>query len=524
MAITLRILHLEDTALDAELIHATLADAGFACDATLVETREAFVEAIEGGPFDIILADFRLPSFDGLCALELARELCPDTPFIFVSGSLGEEVAIETLKRGATDYVLKDRLVRLIPSVNRALDEVEQREKRRSLEDQLLQASKMESIGTLAGGVAHDFNNLLTVIIGNAQVALTRISEGDPTYDSLVEIERVGRRAADLTSQLLVFSRRQRLNPRIVNLNDLLPDFMKMLERIIGANIEVQFDSSSSLPLLTADPTQIEQAVMNLAVNARDAMPNGGRLTIRAREVTLDAASCPPDSEAKPGRYVRIEVSDNGTGIDALARKRMFEPFFTTKEPGKGTGLGLSVAYGVIKQHNGFIEVDSVVGSGTTFSLFVPVGETRDAEQTREVLEVEVRGGAETILVAEDEESLRTLVQQVLGGLGYHVMLARDGLEAVEIFAQHRDEIDLVTLDLVMPRLSGCEAYERIREYQQDVPVIFVTGYAGETAGPARLAASGAELLQKPFSVDMLGRKIRRILDQARRSSPATSP
>jgi two-component system cell cycle sensor histidine kinase/response regulator CckA len=418
---------------------------------------------------------------------------------------------------------LKDRLSRLVPSVNRALEEVEQRENRRSLEDQLRQAHKMESIGTLAGGVAHDFNNLLTVIIGNAQLALAKVKPGDPTYDSLIESEKVGRRAADLTGQLLVFSRRQKLDPRIVNLNDSLPDFMKMLERIIGANIEVQFESPSNLPLLTADPAQIEQAVMNLAVNARDAMPSGGRITIKAREVTLDEDYCQQDPLAKPGRYVRIDVSDSGTGIDDVTRKRIFEPFFTTKEPGKGTGLGLSVVYGVIKQHNGFIEVDSVLGRGTTFALFVPVVEPGDSELVRESLDSELRGGAETILVAEDEESLRTLVQQVLGGLGYRVMLARDGREAVEIFAQHRDQIDLVTLDMVMPRLSGREAYEQIRKFQRDVPVIFVTGYAGETAGPPFLEETGAELLHKPYSVDMLGRKIRKVLDLGRRSSPATS-
>ena len=522
LTIPLRIVHLEDEALDAELIQATLAAEGFECDAIRVDTREAFVEAIEREPFDIILADFRLPSFDGLCALELARERCPDTPFIFVSGSLGEEVAIEMVKKGATDYVLKDRLSRLVPSVKRALEEVEQREKRKSLEDQLRQSHRLESIGALAGGVAHDFNNLLTVIIGNAQLALARIGRGDPTYDSLIEIEKVGRRAANLTGQLLVFSRRHKLDSRTVNLNDSLPDFLKMLERIIGADIEVKFDTAADLPLLTADPAQIEQAVMNLAVNARDAMPSGGSITIKATEAVLDDEYCQQHPLAKPGRYVRIEVSDNGTGIDAATKDRIFEPFFTTKEPGKGTGLGLSVVYGVVKQHDGFIEVDSVPGDGTTFGLFLPVGEVIEAEPVRKVVDAALRGGAETILVAEDEESLRTLVQEVLGGLGYRVMLARDGMEAVEIFARHRDEIDLVTLDMVMPKLSGREAYERIRQFERNVPVIFVTAYAGETAGPPHLDAPGAELLEKPYSVDMLGRKIRQVLDQGRRSSPAS--
>jgi CheY-like chemotaxis protein len=227
---------------------------------------------------------------------------------------------------------------------------------------------------------------------------------------------------------------------------------------------------------------------------------------------------------AKAGSYVVLKVEDSGIGMDAAVKARIFEPFFTTKEPGKGTGLGLSVVYGVIRQHDGFIEVDSIPGGGTSFALFLPVGEVSAAREVPEDLSPELLGGAETILVAEDEESLRTLVQQVLGGLGYHVILARDGEEAVEIFAQHRDEIDLVTLDMVMPRLSGREAYERIRQFQRDVPVIFVTGYAGETAGPEYWGESNAALLHKPYSVDMLGRKIRQVLDQGRRSSRAPSP
>src|SRR5258705_9027105 len=280
MKTSLRILHLEDNSADAELIHATLAAEDIVCEAVRVEGRSEFVDAVERGEFDLILADYNLPSFDGISALEIAKEKCPEIPFIFVTGSLGEDLAIETLKKGATDYVFKHRPGRLVPAVHRAIDEVAAQAQRKRLEAQLRHAQKMESIGTLAGGIAHDFNNLLTAIIGNAQLALTRLRTEDPLYDRLIEIESSGKRAAELTRQLLIFSRRERPEPITINLNDTIGHFAKMLRRIIGEDLELRFNAAGDLATVFADPGQMEQVLMNLAVNARDAMPEGGQITI----------------------------------------------------------------------------------------------------------------------------------------------------------------------------------------------------------------------------------------------------
>jgi two-component system cell cycle sensor histidine kinase/response regulator CckA len=381
-------------------------------------------------------------------------------------------------------------------------------------EEQLRQAQKMESIGTLAGGVAHDFNNLLTVISGNTQLALARLQPDAPIRQRLVEIENAADRAATLTRQLLAFSRRQQLERKAVNLNDTINETMKLLRRVIGEDVDVRFHTATNLPLVFADPSQIEQVVMNLAINARDAMPQGGRLIIETQEVTLDRAYLHNHPMAKPGRYAEINVSDNGTGMDEETRARIFEPFFTTKGVGKGTGLGLAMIYGIVKQHDGLIEVYSEVGHGTTFKVYLPIIEKAVAEEIGQA-QLPLRGGTETILVAEDEEPLRELAQSVLKELGYTVKLARDGEEAAAIHAANREEIDLVILDVVMPRMGGREAYEQIRLSGNGVPVIFMTGYSAEMLRGNFIEKTGMPLLQKPYSVEMFGRKVREVLDAA---------
>lgn len=512
MKTSLRILHLEDSPVDAELIHATLASEGIACEAVRVETRSGFIDAVERGGFDLILADYNLPAFDGISALAIVQERCPEFPFIFVTGALGEEVAIETLKSGATDYVLKHSLGRLVPAVRRAIDDVAARKERQHLEAQLRHAQKMESIGTLAGGVAHDFNNLLTAIIGNAQLALSRLTPEDPLNDHLIEIETSGRRAAELTRQLLIFSRREKLERSHINLNDTIGQFVRMLRRIIGEDLELRFQAASDLSTVFADPSQIEQVIMNLAVNARDAMPDGGQLTIETQNMIIDEAYCRTRPYARPGKHVQISVTDTGVGIDADTQQHIFEPFFTTKEVGKGTGLGLALVYGIVKQHDGLIEVRSEVGRGTTFKINLPAQENAVEERAYET-QPKLRGGAETILVAEDEEVLQRLVKEILTGLGYQVILTRDGEAAVESYSIHRDQIDLVILDMVMPRMSGREAYERIRTLGSDVPVIFTTGYSADMAQNKFVDETGAAFIQKPFGMTALGHKVREALD-----------
>jgi PAS domain S-box-containing protein len=388
----------------------------------------------------------------------------------------------------------------------------------RKSEAHLLQSQKMESIGTLAGGVAHDFNNLLTVILGHTQLALRGLKSDDPLQRRLVEVQQAGNRASALTRQLLAFSRRQHLERKAINLDETIADVMKMLRRLIGEDIEVYLHPAIQPWTVFADPGQIEQVVMNVAINARDAMPGGGRLLIETHNLTLDEVYCGQHNHTKPGKYVRLMVSDTGCGMDAETRERVFEPFFTTKEVGKGTGLGLAMVYGIVKQHEGSIEVYSEVGHGTVFKIYLPVDQQAAATETQEVLPA-LRGGNETILVAEDEPALRELAKDVLEGLGYTVLLAKDGAEAVELFRTHREQIGLVLLDMVMPRLGGYEAYEQMRVVGGDVPLIFMTGYSPEIVQSKYINRNlaiedlQAVLIQKPYSLEILGRKIREVLD-----------
>jgi two-component system, cell cycle sensor histidine kinase and response regulator CckA len=408
-----------------------------------------------------------------------------------------------------------------ILSINRDVTERKRAEdERQHLEEQLRQSQKMESIGTLAGGVAHDFNNLLTAITGYSDLSLRRLNAADPVRHNIQEIRKAADRSAALTRQLLAFSRRQRLESKVINLNDLIGEQMKMLRRIIGEDVEVRLHAAPKLSFVLADPGQIEQVVMNLAINARDAMPGGGQLTIETSNVELDETFIRSHAYMRRGKYVLVMVSDTGTGMKAETRERVFEPFFTTKEFGKGTGLGLSTAYGIVKQHNGFIDVYSEVGQGTTFKIYLPItGKPQDDEYAETL--PPIRGGTQTILVAEDEEALRELARGVLEDLGYKVVLARDGEEAVELYSSEGEKIDLLLLDMVMPRMGGYKAYERISALRPSVPVIFMTGYSVE-AMQSRFAnqnealeETGALIIQKPYSLDTLVRKVYEVLDGA---------
>jgi len=397
----------------------------------------------------------------------------------------------------------------------------ERREVEQSLlesEERLRQSQKMEAIGTLTGGVAHDFNNLLTAILGNTQLALRNLQPEDAMHRRLLEIERAGNRAAKLTRQLLAFSRRQHLERKVVNLNDSICDITKLLQRIIGEDVEVSVKCADKISTVFADAGQIEQVVMNLAVNARDAMPQGGKLTIETNDVELDKNYCRQYPYVQPGKYVQIRVSDEGCGMDEETKARIFEPFFTTKEIGKGTGLGLSMAYGIVKQHDGHINVYSEVGYGTSFKIFLPVHE-KAVEKEKKQVQLPFFGGTETILVAEDEEALRDLAKDVLETSGYTVLLAKNGEEAVKLYAENRERIDLLLLDVVMPRMGGAEVYEQIRALGGDLPVVFMTGYSSETVQNRFVkqydlfVGADAAIVQKPYSVELIERKIREVLN-----------
>jgi len=513
MSESLSVLYVEDCELDAELVQATLEAEGIKAETLRVETRAQFVGALEGGKFDLVLSDYNLPGFDGMSALEIAHEKRPEIPFIFISGSIGEEVAIETLKRGATDYVLKHRLSRLGPSVRRALDETMALKERRHLEDQLRQSQKMEAIGRLAGGIAHDFNNLLTAIIGYSQLLLCRIPDDDPMRLEVEEIEKAGKRAASLTSQLLSFSRKQVLQPEVLDLRTVISELAKMLARVIGEDIDLINLPAAESACVKADPGQIEQIIMNLAVNARDAMPRGGRLTIQTSVVDLDGRFADRDLLTAPGPYVVLSVSDSGFGMDKETQAHIFEPFFTTKPAGKGTGLGLSTVYGIVKQSGGDIWVYSEPGHGTTFKVYLP----RVEFYTDTARPVAVRLGAhqssETILLVEDEETVRRLTREVLKTQGYTVLEARDGVEALSIFEQRDGTIDLMLTDVVMPRIGGAELARRVRSISPNMKVVCMSGYTDDALLHHGVSDANIAFLQKPFTPAALTRKVREVLD-----------
>jgi len=402
-----------------------------------------------------------------------------------------------------------------------AIDNVRLLEQERERALRLQQSQKMEAIGTLAGGVAHDFNNLLTVIIGNTDLAFHKLQPSDPVRPRLVEVEKAAKRAAVLTRQLLAFGRRQQMERRNINLNDVIAEIMKLLNRIIGADVEVNVKAGSKLSIISADPAQIEQVVMNLAVNARDSMPEGGQLIIETSNVTLDENYQRHYPYAYPGKYVELQVSDTGSGMDESTKARIFEPFFTTKQVGKGTGLGLSMAYGIIKQHDGHINVYSEPGHGTIFKIYLPVVESAP-DEIEVTLEPEVLGGTETILLAEDDEGLRNLASDILDQLGYTVLLAKDGEEALQMYTKNCERIKLLLLDVMMPRMGGPEAYEKMRQIGGTIPLIFMTGYSSDFVKDRfvkqniSIEALGAGVIQKPYNLVGLGRKIREVLDAPR--------
>ncbi len=387
---------------------------------------------------------------------------------------------------------------------------VEDITERRSLEEQLRQSQKMEAIGRLAGGVAHDFNNLLTAINGYADIIFARLGDDSLRQDA-EEIRKAGKRAAMLTSQLLAFSRRQVLQPRVLNLNEVITDSIKLLRRMIGEDIELVTRLDDDLGRVKADPGQIEQVIMNLAINARDAMPQGGSLTIETANTLIDADYARKHVSARLGRYVRLKVRDTGCGMDEETRSRIFEPFFTTKERGKGTGLGLSTVYGIVKQSGGHIIVDTQPASGTTFRILLPMAEERETE-TAAPLQAHHLKGSETILVVEDEEAVRKLTRIILSVAGYTVLEASNGFEALEMCGQRA--IDLLLTDVVMPQMSGRELVEKVSVMCPQMKVLYMSGYTDDAIVRHGVLDAGVPLLQKPFTPDALSQKVREVLDK----------
>jgi two-component system cell cycle sensor histidine kinase/response regulator CckA len=386
---------------------------------------------------------------------------------------------------------------------------------RKQLEAQLRQAQKMEAVGQLAGGVAHDFNNLLTAITGYSDLTLRKLKAEDPLRHNIEEIKKAGERAAALTRQLLAFSRKQVLQPKVLDLNAVVSEMEKMLHRLIGEDIDLKASLRPDLGRIKADPGQVEQVLMNLVVNARDAMPRGGRLTIETENVYLDEEYARQHVAIKTGPYVMLAVSDTGTGIDEETRARIFEPFFTTKEAGKGTGLGLSTVYGIVKQSGGTIWVYSEVGRGTTFKVYLPRVDDGPQEYARGSESEEGLHGTETILLAEDEELVRKLAREVLEMFGYKVLEASNGGAALLICERHEGEIHLLLTDVVMPEMSGRELADRLAKLRPEMHVLYMSGYTDNAVVHQGVLDAGTDFIQKPFAPEALASKIRKVLDRA---------
>jgi signal transduction histidine kinase/CheY-like chemotaxis protein len=388
----------------------------------------------------------------------------------------------------------------------------------KQMEDMFRQAQKMEAVGRLAGGVAHDFNNMLSVIIGYSELLLERADTDGQVRKQCEEIKRAGDRAASLTRQLLAFSRQQVLEPRVLNLNTSVAEIEKMLRRLIGEDIDLRTSLDPTLGLVKADPGQIEQVIMNLAVNARDAMPEGGKLIIETSNTELDDEYALHHPPCIVGRYVILAVTDSGVGMSQETKARIFEPFFTTKELSKGTGLGLSTVYGVVKQSGGYIWVYSEPGQGSVFKLYLPRVDGSEVQIRPAKSAPELLAGTETILLVEDEQSVRALTRNLLEQGGYTVLEADNGAHAVEIAKQHHGPIHLLLTDVVMPGMNGPAVAEMILPIHPEAKALYVSGYNSSFGTQTGLVPAGANLFQKPFSRAALLRKVRNLLDMQKKS------
>jgi signal transduction histidine kinase len=514
-----RILNLEDNARDSELIQHRLEARGVECELVRVETEADYLRSLQQEGVDLIIADLALPSFDGESALELARKHRPEIPFIFFSGTLGEDAAIECFRKGATDYVLKQRPSRLVPAVKRALQEADsERQRRRAeaalrdTEERLRHAQKWESIGILAGGVAHDFNNLLTVIMGSASLGRAEF----PSCEHYQVILSASERAASLTKQLLQYAGAGHVAVKTVDLTELVSQSTELFSAFVPKRVSLSFNLSKDLPCVEGDPSRIEQILMNLVINAGEAIPPNRDGTI---DVATSSCEVTPDTARRhskayhvtAGAYVCLEVRDNGTGMDETTVSRIFDPFFSTKFTGRG--LGLAAVYGIVRTSKGFIEVLSSPGAGTTSRVFLPASEkTHSTEAAPPAPRPQPRGYA-TILVVDDEEMVRKLVCMTLVRRGYKVLEAKDGRDALRVLADSASPPSLILVDLAMPVMGGDELVPILEKEYPGLKILITSGYPEEEArNKGFRSGSATGFLQKPYSVEKLAQKIAEIL------------
>jgi two-component system cell cycle sensor histidine kinase/response regulator CckA len=517
---SLRLVLVEDSEDDAHLILHQLRRGGYFVTARRVDTALALASVLAEGEWDLVISDHNLPQFSAPEALGLVREHSRDLPFIIVSGSMGEDLAVAAMKAGAADYLVKGQLTRLAPAVRRELAEAAQRRERarteealRQTENQLRQAQKMEAVGRLAGGIAHDFNNLLTAILGYSELVLQQMPSDAAVRADIDEIKKAGDRAAALTRQLLAFSRRQVLEPRVADFNEIVANVKKLLHRVIGADVELSTDLDPTIGHVRVDIGQMEQVLMNLAINARDAMPQGGRLCIRTSHGEFTQRHQAHSAAMDAGHYLLVTVSDTGTGMTPDIVKQIFDPFFTTKGEGQGTGLGLSTVYGIVKQSGGYIWVDSEPGRGTVFEIYLPcVDEPLDVVKLG-ASPLQRAQGSETILLVDDDVCICDLLRRALKEGGYDVLTAPDGMEAIAVAKAHAGSIHILITDLVMPQMGGTELAAQLTAAHRDLAVLYISGYTDRREWKLEASQVGRAYLQKPFTPSVLMRKVRELLD-----------
>jgi signal transduction histidine kinase len=511
-----RILAVDDDPQARQLIEMALADAHFEMTLEVVATVAEGLRRISGDDHDIYLVDQQLPDGTGLSLIHTAKQSGATKPFILITGHGSGDLDEAALKEGAADYVEKQLVgTHLERSIRYALRNWQAGRALVDREEQLRQAQKMEAIGRLAGGVAHDFNNLLTAIIGYTDLVKEKLEPTDPVAHDIGEIRKAADRAAALTRQLLALSRKQFMSPEVLDLNAIVTGLLPMLPRVIGEHIETTTSLATDLRRVKADPSQMEQVVINLVLNARDAMPMGGHLAIETLNVQLDEDRIAVERlKLDPGPYVMLGIRDTGSGMDAQTRDRVFEPFFTTKSKGKGTGLGLPTVYGIVDQSGGAISIDTAVGRGTSLRIYLPVtSATEEPERHETIAPSLANGGTETLLLVEDNDAVRELAVHALRKRGYTVHEARNAEEAIEWSTTSRIKPNLLVTDVVMPGLSGPNLAARLLQENPRLKVLYMSGYTDDATAVHGAFWGGVPLLQKPFTPAQLAERVRLALD-----------
>ncbi len=527
------ILVVDDTTENRQILVQLLQREGYRVRAA--STGKLALMSCETAAPDLMLLDISMPEMDGyeVCRRMKQSPALQRIPILFLSARTETNDKVAAFEAGGVDYITKPfeptetlsrvrthlriaQLQRELEAMNTTL-EARVKERTRELEEsmeRLRQAEKMELVGRLAGGVAHDFNNLLTCILGNVELARMRTQPDAPVLRFLDDVELAARRSADLTYQLLAFARKQVIQPRLLSLNQCVNEAERLLQRTLGEHIKLVCELSPTPPMVMVDPGQISQVIINMGVNARDAMPKGGRLNIKASFETLDDSVLKEYPDVRPGRYAVLTVADTGTGIVEAEQKRIFEPFYTTKKPGKGTGLGLATTYGIIKQHGGHIALKSVPGEGTTFSVYLPLCEDKEPLPAHESSgTAPAIGGTPTVLLCEDDDLVREVVEAALSDIGYTILVAQDGDQGLKMALACPQPISLLITDFVMPSISGLELERRLRETQPHVKVLFITGYAENAISSPGANDKRRQLLQKPFSPKELFKKVREMIE-----------